>query len=79
MKIRIKHPIYGVPITYFSNYCSDQFKIIMMASSFSFKGYKDILDRFGFNPNIKYKGQGGLGVAILGGKGLYGRFLIRKS
>lgn len=79
MKIRIKHPIYGVPITYFSIYCPDQFKIICICCGNSFSGYKDILDRLGFNPNIKYKGQGGLGVAILGGKGLYGRFLIKRK
>ena len=28
MKIRIHKPIYGVPISFFSKYCPDQFKII---------------------------------------------------
>jgi hypothetical protein len=28
MKIRIKHPIYGVPITYLNNYCPKQFEIV---------------------------------------------------
>ena len=28
MKIRIKHPIYGIPITYLGQHCPDQFEII---------------------------------------------------
>lgn len=34
MKIRIKHPIYGVPITYLGQQCTDQLKIIGITASY---------------------------------------------
>ena len=33
MKIKIKNPIYGVPITFLDKFCSEQFKIVGRADA----------------------------------------------
>ena len=36
MKVRIKNPIWGVPITFLDNYCPTQFEIIDMSTMSGF-------------------------------------------
>lgn len=79
MKIRIKHPIYGVPISFINKYNSDQFEIITLAAGNSWANFTDTLKLLDFDPDIRYKTQGGLGVPILNGKGTYGRIIIKQK
>ena len=79
MKIRIHKPIYGVPISFLKKYNSDQFKIITLAAGNSWTNFTDTLKLLDFDPNIRYKTQGGLGVPILNGKGIYVRIIIKQK
>ena len=47
MKVRIKNPIWGVPITFLDKYCPTQFTIIDGCNRYL------ILDTFKVNENIK--------------------------
>ena len=47
MKVRIKNPIWGVPITFLNNYCPAQFTIIDGCNRYL------IFDTFKVNENIK--------------------------
>ena len=75
MKVRIKNPIYGVPITFIYHWNPDQFKILGQAAGNSYGSFRELIMPLGFNPNIKY--GGGLGAPILNGKATYTRILIQ--
>ena len=64
MKIRIKNPIWGVPITFLSHYNPSQFEIIGLMS-----GAKD---------SSLINGNDGRAKFYINGKGVYARILIRK-
>ena len=64
MKIRIKNPIWGVPITFLDKYCPSQFEIIGLMS-----GAKD---------SSLINGNDGRAKFYINGKGVYARILIRK-
>ena len=70
--------VMGVPITFLHKYNPNQFEIIWQASGNTYgNAPKSILDDLKFNPNIKY--GGGLGAAVLNGKAVYSRILIRNK
>ena len=69
MKIRIKNPIWGVPITFLNNYCPTQFTIIDGCNRYL------ILDTFKVNENIK---QFRKEATDVNGKPKYFRVLIKK-
>lgn len=75
MKIRIHNPIYGVPITYLGQHCSDQFEICGLTSGsieVSGSSYLGTID------TIKY--DGGKGRAyISSGKSVYTRIIIKQK
>ena len=75
MKVRIKNPIWGVPITFLDKYNPKQFEILGIACGNSWANYTNFLKSLNFNPNIKY--GGGLGAPILKNKGKYSRLMIR--
>ena len=77
MKVRIKNPIWGVPISFLDKYCPTQFEILGIACGNSWANYTDFLKSLNFNPNIKY--GGGLGTPILNGKATYARILIKNK
>lgn len=69
--------IMGVPITFMDKYCPEQFEIIWQASGNAYANAPEgIMDFLQFDPTVKY--GGGLGAAVLGGKAVYSRILIRK-
>lgn len=69
--------VMGVPITFLDKYCPIQFEIIWVACGNTYANApKHILNELKFNPNIKY--GGGLGSAIVNGKAVYSRILIRR-
>ena len=74
MKIRIKNPIWGVPITFLNNYCPKQFTIIGLAADkrdenpLWIKGKETYLDE-------KHKKFVGM---VLNGKATYARIIIKK-
>ena len=68
--------VMGVPISFIFKYYPKQFEIITIACGNSWANYPETLKELGFDPSIKY--GGGLGAAVLGGKGKYQRLLIRK-
>lgn len=68
--------VMGVPITFLSKHCPEQFEIIGIACGNSWANYPDTLKSLNFNPNMKY--GGGLGSGIINGKATYARILIRK-
>ena len=73
MKIRIKNPIYGVPITFINNYCPKQFEILGIACGNSRK------NKFGICANyIENKIDRG-GCPVLNNKRNYTRLLIKKK
>lgn len=78
-KIPYDYPgVMGVPITFLHKYNPNQFEIIWQASGNTYgNAPKSILDDLKFNPNIKY--GGGLGAAVLNGKAVYSRILIRNK
>lgn len=70
--------VMGVPITFLDKYNPDQFEIIWQASGNTYANApKEILEELKFNPTIKY--GGGLGAAVLNGKAVYTRILIRRK
>lgn len=70
--------VMGVPITFLDKYNPDQFEIIWQASGNTYANApKEILEELKFDPTIKY--GGGLGAAVLNGKAVYARILIRRK
>lgn len=68
----------GVPITFMDKYCPEQFEIIWQASGNAYANAPDgIMDMLNFDPTIKY--GGGLGAAVVGGKAVYSRILIKRK
>lgn len=69
--------VMGVPITFMDKYCPEQFEIIWQASGNAYANAPDgIMEYLQFDPTVKY--GGGLGAAVLNGKAVYSRILIRK-
>lgn len=69
--------VMGVPITFMDKYCPEQFEIIWQASGNAYANAPDgVMDFLQFDPTVKY--GGGLGAAVLNGKAVYSRILIRK-
>ena len=68
MKIRIKNPIWGVPITFLYKYNPTQFEIIGMSASAGYN--KDIV-------GIPFIGEKDA-RCLINGKNVYARILIRK-
>lgn len=67
----------GVPITFLDKYCPDQFEIIWQASGNAYANAPDgVMEYLKFDPTIKY--GGGLGAAVVDGKAVYSRILIKK-
>ena len=67
----------GVPITFMDKYCPEQFEIIWQASGNAYANAPDgVMEFLQFDPTVKY--GGGLGAAVLCGKAVYSRILIRK-
>lgn len=70
--------VMGVPITFLDKYCPEQFDIIWQASGNTYTNApKEIMEELKFDPTIKY--GGGLGAAVINGKAVYARILIRKK
>ena len=75
MKIRIKNPIWGVPITFLDNYCPKQFKIVGIAcGNTRANTSKETLNKLGYKPSSEDRG----GCPMLNGKRKYARILIQK-
>ena len=70
MKIRIKNPIWGVPITFLDKYCPNQFTIIDGCNRYL------ILDSF--NINEKVRNERGHSCNV-NGNPKYFRVLIKKK
>lgn len=69
--------VMGVPITFMDKYCPEQFEIIWQASGNAYANAPDgVMDFLQFDPTVKY--GGGLGAAVLNGKAVCSRILIRK-
>ena len=68
MKVRIKNPIWGVPITFLYKYCPTQFEIIWTTD----RGGDGMLDELKL-PHTRYD------APVINGKGLYKRILIRRK
>ncbi len=69
--------VMGVPITFMDKYCPEQFEIIWQASGNAYANAADgVMEFLQFDPTVKY--GGGLGAAVLCGKAVYSRILIRK-
>ena len=75
MKVRIKNPIWGVPITFLDKYCPTQFEILGLAADnrdkceIFIKGTPTYL-------NEKHKSFVGM---VLNHKAIYARILIRRK
>ena len=70
--------VMGVPITFLDKFNPNQFEIIWQASGNTYANApKEILEELKFDPSIKY--GGGLGAAVLNGKAVYTRVLIRNK
>lgn len=69
--------VMGVPLSYIERHDATKYDIITIACGNSWKNYKEDLTSLNFNHDIKY--GGGLGTAVLNGKGVYTRILIRKK
>lgn len=69
--------VMGVPITFMDKYCPEQFEIIWQASGNAYANAPEgVMEFLQFDPTVKY--GGGLGAAVLGGKAVYSRILIKK-
>ena len=69
--------VMGVPITFMDKYCPEQFEIIWQASGNAYANAPaGVMDYLRFDPTIKY--GGGLGAAVLDGKAVYSRILIKR-
>lgn len=70
--------VMGVPITFMDKYCPEQFEIIWQASGNAYANAPDgVMDSLKFDPTVKY--GGGLGAAVLNGKAVYSRILIKRK
>lgn len=70
--------VMGVPITFMDKYCPEQFEIIWQASGNAYANAPDgIMEELKFDPCVKY--GGGLGAAVVNGKAVYSRILIRRK
>ena len=67
MKVRIKNPIWGVPITFLDKYCPTQFEIVGMAED-NGKGQSYGAKWDGLNPHC-----------VINGKNMYKRIFIRRK
>ena len=68
----------GVPISFLDKHCLEQFEIIWQASGNAYANAPDgVMEFLQFDPTIKY--GGGLGAAVLNGKAVYSRILIRRK
>ena len=65
MKVRIKNPIWGVPITFLDKYCPTQFEIFGIMS--------------GAKGETFTNGNDGRAKFYVNGKGVYARILIRRK
>ena len=70
MKIRIKNPIWGVPITFLYKYCPTQFEILDLINRYM------IFDYFGVNEEVRKKHSH---CANVNGKPTYSRICIRRK
>ena len=66
MKVRIKNPICGVPISFLDKYCPNQFRIIGQ------------LNVGCFMDNNGWQGSNGKNMLLVNGKTVYARILIQK-
>ena len=66
MKIRIKNPIWGVPISFLDKYCPTQFEIVGLS----------IHNNLGMDGGYWL---GGCNGATINGKNVYTRILIRRK
>jgi len=70
--------VMGVPITFMDKYCPEQFDIIWQASGNAYANAPEgIMEMLKFDPTIKY--GGGLGAAVVDGKAVYSRILIKRK
>ena len=69
MKIRIKNPIWGVPITFLYSYNPEQFEIVWTSD----RGGDGRLE------NLKVKNAIRFDAPVVNGKGLYKRIFIKKK
>ena len=69
MKIRIKNPIYGVPITFLYRYNPSQFEIVWTSD----RGGDGRLE------NLKVKNAIRFDAPVVNGKGLYKRIFIKRK
>ena len=69
MKVRIKNPIWGVPITFLYKYNPKQFEILDLVNRYM------IFDYFGVNEEVRKKHSH---CANVNGKSTYARILIKK-
>ena len=67
MKVRIKNPVMGVPITFLDKYCPTQFEIIGQ------------LNVGCFMDNNGWQGSNGKNMLSVNGKTAYKRILIRRK
>ena len=69
--------VMGVPITFMDKYCPEQFEIIWQASGNAYANVQEGgMEFLQCDPTVEY--GGGLGAAVLGGKAVYSRILIKK-
>lgn len=70
--------VMGVPITFMDKYCPEQFEIIWQASGNAYANApREVLEMLKFDPTVKY--GGGLGAAVVCGKAVYSRILIKRK
>lgn len=70
--------VMGVPITFMDKYCPEQFEIIWQASGNAYANAPSgVMEMLKFDPTVKY--GGGLGAAVVGGKAVYSRILIKRK
>ena len=76
MKVKIKNPIYGVPVSYLFNYNPNQFEIIWQASGNTRASTpKNILEILGYNKNEYDRG----GCGVINNQRIYSRILIKRK
>lgn len=70
--------VMGVPITLMDKYCPEQFEIMWQASGNAYANApREIMEALQFDPTVKY--GGGLGAAVVRGKAVYSRILIKRK
>ena len=75
MKVRIKNPIWGVPITFLDKYCPTQFEIVGLAAD---QRDKDEIFIKGTPTYLNEKHKSFVGM-VLNHKATYARLLIRRK